>query len=1077
MMSATVVIRSLVRATHPGLDEAVLLSSAASGDAVAFAELVRRHGPMVLGVCRRVLGPTADADDAFQQTFLALVEHAGSIRTPAALPGWLHRTAFRAAGKLKARRPAPAPADTPEPTISSDPLADLSWKEVRAMLDEELNSLPEALRAPLVLCYLDGRTRDDAAAALGVSLSTLKRRVEDGLNRLNRRLTRRGVGGLGLAVAALGGTCESGLTAPVSAALARHVEVTFCSRSVGAVGVSSLMMGWKSAVSMVLLVGGLATAGMVLSGPGDPVNTPPEKVERVEKPDTPKLRVDVFGDPLPEGAVLRLGSVLFRQDRLHDFVLLPDGKSVLTTGLDHQLRTWDLTTGRETRKVPEDAPVQWPCSLSPDGRYATGFDGKNLIVFDTKTGKEKTTVSALGYRFHKAFFSPDGRTIAMLTWEPRLTLVDWESKTEQELPLPQLQLQPATVFHGYFSRTGKWVVVDGGTGKSVCVFDAATGKEKHRLNYDASASAITPDDKTLVVSVPDPTGHAGCELVKFDLTTGQESARFKLEKERYYYSLDVSPDGKTIACGSSDSSCLVDLSSGRLLHRLTGRPLALTFTRDGKHLIGNTGQKLRVWTTADGKELLDRPGTLDSMPVLAVSPDGRWLVSAGWMVKGLTVWDMTDGRVARTIPLEGKHRRNVREIGFSPDGGTLWVGDSTGLFQWWDFATATELKTRQFRTASPALQTFMLRVRVSQDGQTVAALEEVVNKAEWTQLTLWDISSGAVKAKRSLPPRHQFWAWTRDDSTIAFATSSGLVVADGADPSRTRFTIEGVLNSPIAFSRDGRLLAARKTGDEVIVVEVASGSVAAVVKTGPAFHLGLAAGGRMLVATGENALKVFDVASGNERGRRPLPALVSGLFIPDETRALTALADGTGLMWDLSAFAVQSASSGETPAKLWDVLAETSATAAHKAGWELVDRPAEAVAMLREKLKPARPLEEAMVQSLVAKLDHQDFATREAATKALQELGAIAAPALRSALKGEASPERANRIKRLLALVNAPVVPPGERLRELRAVAILERIGTAEARKQLDELAGGVSDARLTLEAAAAVARLKGRSK
>jgi hypothetical protein len=181
--------------------------------------------------------------------------------------------------------------------------------------------------------------------------------------------------------------------------------------------------------------------------------------------------------------------------------------------------------------------------------------------------------------------------------------------------------------------------------------------------------------------------------------------------------------------------------------------------------------------------------------------------------------------------------------------------------------------------------------------------------------------------------------------------------------------------------------------------------------------------------------------------------------------------------WDLSAFAVQRASSGETLAKLWDLLAETNATAAHKAGWELVDRPAEAVALLREKLKPAQLADEAMVKSLVVQLDHQDFAKREAATKALQELGGVAAPALRAALKWDPSPEKANRIKRLLAFVNAPVVPPGERLRELRAVAILERIGTPAARKQLEELAGGVSDARLTLEAAAAVARLKGRSK
>jgi hypothetical protein len=166
-----------------------------------------------------------------------------------------------------------------------------------------------------------------------------------------------------------------------------------------------------------------------------------------------------------------------------------------------------------------------------------------------------------------------------------------------------------------------------------------------------------------------------------------------------------------------------------------------------------------------------------------------------------------------------------------------------------------------------------------------------------------------------------------------------------------------------------------------------------------------------------------------------------------------------------------------TPAKLWDVLADKNTTAAHKAGWELMDRPAEAVALLRDKLKPARPADEAVVKSLIARLNDQEFAEREAASKALQALGAAAAPALRSALKGDPSAEQVDRIKRLLAAVNLSVVPAGERLREVRAVAILERTGTAEARKLLDELASGVPDAWLTMEAEAAVARLKGRSK
>ncbi|MDB5310797.1 MAG: hypothetical protein JWO38_4999 [Gemmataceae bacterium] len=1082
-MSATVVIRSLVRAIRTHLDAGALLTAAAGGDEDAFSELIHRQGPMVLGVCRRVLGPTADADDAFQLTFLALVEHARTLRSPAALPGWLHRTAFRAAVKLKARRPAPV--DAPEPAINREPLADLSWKEVRAMLDEELNALPEHLRAPLVLCYLDGRTRDDAASALGVSLSTLKRRVADGLDRLDRRLTRRGVSGLGLAAAALGGTGGQGRTAQVPAALIQHVVAAFGTRSAGAVGISSPIAGWKTAMSAILLVGGLATGGALVA-PGDPVKPPPSKAERAEKPDAPRAQTDAFGEPLPDGAVLRLGSVLFRHAGVRDFVLLPDGKSVLSSGSDHQLRTWDLATGRETRKVPEPGNVPWLSSLSPDGRYAAGFVGRDLTVFDTETGKEKASIPAPGNDVHSTFFSPDGGTLAVLTWEPRLVLVEWGTKKQRAFALPARTIGRDSTFHGYFCKTGKWVVAGGGSGESVCVFDVTTGEQKHRLNCSVGHSTITPDGKTLVASVWTPNGQKGSELVTFDLATGREAVRFDLGARDHYFSLDVSPDGKTLACGFSDASCLVDLGSGRVLHELSDRPIGVAFTRDGKHVVASTGQKLRVWTAADGKELFDRPGNLGNLPVLAASPDGRWLASADWLDKGVAVWDLADGRLVRRLPFRGEEGRYVRELGFSPDGRTMWAGSYKGFVQWWDPVTGKESRSVQLAAPVPNVPKldYLFRVRVSPDGKAAAALARVWGGPETTGFAVWDIASGDVKGLRSLPAEQRAWAWMGDGSAVALSTTDGLVVADGTDPSRTRFTIPVVAaNAPIAFSPDGRLLAARKTTDqgpnagEVIVVEVATGGVAAVVKTGPADHLALTGGGRTLVVTGGGSLKVFDVATGGLRGRRPLPATANALLLPDEKRAITALADGTGLVWDLTAFAVHPKASSETPAKLWDALAGKDAAAAHKAGWELVDRPAEAVALLREKLKPARPADEVAVNALVSKLGDQEFAQREAATEALQALGAASAPALRSALKGDPSAEQADRIKRLLVAVNAPVAPPGDRLRELRAVAILERTRTAEARKLLDELAGGVPDARLTMEAAAAAARLKGLAK
>src|SRR5262249_27172487 len=120
-------------------------------DDAAVTALVRRHGPMVLGVCRRVLRHPQDAEDACQATFLVLLQKAGAIRRRASLASWLHGVARHLAAKVRdARRPAAEPADAAAAGL--DPGADLTWRELRGALDAELQRLPERYRQPLVLC-------------------------------------------------------------------------------------------------------------------------------------------------------------------------------------------------------------------------------------------------------------------------------------------------------------------------------------------------------------------------------------------------------------------------------------------------------------------------------------------------------------------------------------------------------------------------------------------------------------------------------------------------------------------------------------------------------------------------------------------------------------------------------------------------------------------------------------------------------------------------------------------------------------------------------------------------------------
>jgi RNA polymerase sigma factor (sigma-70 family) len=176
------------------LDWQLLERFTTQNDQTAFAALVRRHGPMVLCVCRRVLHNEDDAEDAFQATFLVLARKAAAIGKREALAGWLHKVAFRVA--LRARADA-AQRQSRERKASGrrveDPLAAITGRELLLVLDEELQSLPNQSRAPLVLCYLEEHTRDEAARLLGLSVRTLKRRLERGRETLRRRLERRGL--------------------------------------------------------------------------------------------------------------------------------------------------------------------------------------------------------------------------------------------------------------------------------------------------------------------------------------------------------------------------------------------------------------------------------------------------------------------------------------------------------------------------------------------------------------------------------------------------------------------------------------------------------------------------------------------------------------------------------------------------------------------------------------------------------------------------------------------------------------------------------------------------------------------
>jgi RNA polymerase sigma factor (sigma-70 family) len=173
----------------PVSDAELLARFARDRDQAAFELLVWRHGPMVFGACRRILRDSHLAEDAFQAAFLILARKAGSVRAGGSVAGWLHRVARRVAVRAakQRRRIEPLAADPPgRPTYTPN-------TELRAILDAEIDRLPDRFRLPVVLCHLDGRTTEDAARLLGVPRGTILSRLATARQRLAARLTRRGI--------------------------------------------------------------------------------------------------------------------------------------------------------------------------------------------------------------------------------------------------------------------------------------------------------------------------------------------------------------------------------------------------------------------------------------------------------------------------------------------------------------------------------------------------------------------------------------------------------------------------------------------------------------------------------------------------------------------------------------------------------------------------------------------------------------------------------------------------------------------------------------------------------------------
>jgi len=1076
------------------------------GDTAAFAEAVRRYGPLTLGACQRVLGFTPDADDAFQLTFLALFRKASAIRTLAALPGWLHRTAVRNAARLKTRR-RPA-ATAPERTACPDPAADLSWAEARSALDEELNLLPADLRGPLVLCYLDGRTRESAAKTLGVSLSTLQRRLAEGLEALNRRLRSRGIVGVGLVAAVLSG---HGLTAAVSAALAERVLAAI------AVPVGGIPApAWNWGLSAVVLAGGLVAGAFFFLQPA-PVKAPPPKDEQAH---------NSAADALPDGAVARLAASPYRVGNAA-LALSADGGEVIAVTAQGVALRFDSATGKPLGRrqfAPRDdvrPNGQAVPQLTADGRVAAimeSLDGDpfsnsgRLSVWDVpgekllfrRGGKADEPVGHFG-------LAPDGKTLAMVEHVgQRTVLMGYEVATGKGKEWGELEYH---VYDVKFSADGHRLVVSQTSADpkakeqyTLTCFDPAAGRKLWTVPRAGSQTefAVSPSGRT--VAMASPTQRA-IELIE----TGDDKAAPTRREQvcgpgvaHPNCQLAFAPGGRTLVLDYFDYAVVWDVQKGEEVTRLdkpkTGVsgywPQVGAFSADGKTAVTNHGL-LRRFDLTTGKAVFDPPAAdLLTGPVehLTFTSDGKEVFASAWG-REAGRWEVAGAkRTARVRSSDNASRQLVH----TPDGlrAVAYRPESTPhTVAVLDPSTGEALRTVRWATDKEVGLNGLRAVALAADGRTLLVAHGDEPKANpVTRATTYDLVAGRRVGRVEVAGNLQF-------ATSPFSPCGRWVVMGGkvfhVASGTELFTLSGGpgeglhpggkwYSGEVWFSADGRLLAGRLAGtptseDTLAVWELASGKVIARLPGARrTAQVAFSPDGRTVATVDGRGACLHDLLGVRKPVTYAAPdiacravergaAAQTVAFSPDGTRLATGHEDGSVTVWAVPAADAPPAGKGDEWA---DLTAESPVVA--RAAVERWARDPDGVKRLVKRVKPDIPPADPLASALIARLDDRDFAEREKATKQLIVLGAKGERAVREALAGSPSAEATARLERVLAALPAAVqrLPlTGEDLRAVRAVEVLERGRTPEGRKLLQQWAEAGVGTRLGDEAAAAVGR------
>lgn len=837
---------------------------------------------------------------------------------------------------------------------------------------------------------------------------------------------------------------------------------------------------------------------LLMVGAGDTIRRalaaqPPAKA--AEEPKTSEAtgaRTDRHGDPLPEGAIARLGTVRWRHDGYQATALAysPDGKTIAAVGFGRAVTLWDVSSGRLLHRFLHERHPSSNIAFSPDGTMLATGDWQVCHLWDIATGKELRQMKADRFVYMDSVaFAPDGKTVA--GGDGNGTLHLWETATGAQLR--RIECKQETLWSMAFSPDSRRLATGDGRG-TLCLWDPHTGKELHRLKAHPRGVfevLFSPDGKRLLSSGFGLDG----TICEWDAATGRLIRTFGDKRRARALPIALSADGTLLASGEGDGRIrLWDMATGEeKRHWSVGSvPLwRVAFSPDGKTLASGAEEdsSIRLWDIATGRERHPSQEHIGPIHILRYSPDGKILVSVS-PDRRMLWWDLTEKRPRHQFTWSAKG--SSIGVALSPDNNTLAVKsgpDRSLQLQLWDV-----------RAGKPGLrlldheEKWLFAIAFSPDGQLLAS------GGEDGRVTLWSARDGKGLRQlqgMSLPVRSL--DFSPDGKTLAIglgnvnqATSrSTLQVWDLASGKEKRsFNIHDTITG-LTFSLDGKVLASSNGYQQDAFVRLWDIRTGAELcrhggHRGSCRAIAFSPDGK-LVASGsppwleDNSVHVWEAATGRliRRFEGHRSGVFSLAFAPDGLTVASGAGDSTILLWDITGRRTDDRWHARplTPRQLdtcWMDLANEDTARAYDVVWALVAAPQQAVPFLQKHLPPVPRPDAKIIARLIADLDSNEFREREKAIEELSKLGDAAAHALRQALENKPSPEVRRRLQPLLDQTR-DWTP--ERLRDHRVIQALEHIGTHSAREVLQTLAGGAPDARPTEEAQGALRRLTSRQR